>query len=114
EPRGVASLLRAYLGEEALPGYRCDACGEAGTSRRRWRVARPPEQLVVTLNRFAFTASGGQEKVDAHVAASKVLDLPVADGDGRETSAAYSLYAIVNHIGSSPRCGHYIRGTAGA
>jgi len=65
----VAELLRAYLQHEVLPGYRCDSCGSVDSSNRRCDITHAPQNLIVILNRFCFSMDGGQQKVDAHVAA---------------------------------------------
>lgn len=104
----VADLLRLYMIDEFLPGYRCDRCGATDRSRKRWEVTRPPEHLVLALSRFAYTAEGGQRKIDAHITLDDPLDLPVADPDGGTASAAYSLYAVVTHAGATPHSGHYV------
>ncbi|CAE8588473.1 unnamed protein product [Polarella glacialis] len=119
--RGVAELLRLYLSEEALPGYRCDSCESVDSSLRQLAVTKPPDHLMVTLSRFAFTADGGQQKVDAFVSVDKALELPLAAPFSEvaeaahevatcpmEATASYALYAIVTHIGSTPHSGHYI------
>jgi len=109
----TTDLLHAYLEEETLAGYRCDSCGAMGSSLRRCEITRPPQQLVVTLNRFAYTKQGGQEKVDTHVAVDVSLRLPFKptsdSAEGMEqTAASYVLYAIVTHAGSTPHSGHYV------
>jgi len=109
----TTDLLHAYLQEETLAGYRCDSCGATDSSFRRCEITRPPQQLVVTLNRFAYTKRGGQEKVDTHVVVDMSLRLPLkptsASAQGMEQPVAcYSLYAIVTHAGSTPHSGHYI------
>eukprot|EP00933_Yihiella_yeosuensis_P012254 TRINITY_DN12052_c0_g1_i1.p1 TRINITY_DN12052_c0_g1~~TRINITY_DN12052_c0_g1_i1.p1 ORF type:complete len:359 (+),score=58.94 TRINITY_DN12052_c0_g1_i1:40-1077(+) len=107
--RSISDLLHAYLSEELLSGYRCDSCGAADTSRRRCQIKEASEHLIVTLSRFAFTADGGQQKLDAYVSVDKVLNVPMLDSRASESGTArYALYAIVNHIGSSPHSGHYI------
>lgn len=103
----VTHLLQAALAEEALPDYRCDGCGAASSSSKRMEVLKPPEHLILTLSRFAFTQAGGQEKLDVPVRVEQELQLPFASaaaGGGE----SYSLYAVVTHAGSTPHSGHYV------
>merc|ERR1711937_933229 len=54
-------------------------------------------------------ASGGQQKLNAHISTDMLLQLPTLEEEGGLPSMVqYHLYAVVNHIGSSPQSGHYI------
>jgi ubiquitin carboxyl-terminal hydrolase 36/42 len=66
---------------------------------------RTPNCLVVHLKRFQ-NASGG--KIQTHIRFDEHLDLTQhLSGASIEQHAAYSLYGVLVHVGSSASSGHY-------
>ncbi|XP_022244261.1 ubiquitin carboxyl-terminal hydrolase 35-like isoform X1 [Limulus polyphemus] len=112
EPEGKQSLslenlVWNYFQTEKLQGdnqYHCDNCGKLSDAERTVLVTDPPEHLVLSLLRFAYsTSTQSRRKFFTNVTCPQVLKLPI----DKNTEVLYSLYAVVVHSGVSAESGHY-------
>jgi hypothetical protein len=113
----LEALLREYTKGEHIEGYRCDKCSVTKGCTRTAYIARPPNVLMVYINRRQD--SGLYGKINRRVRFSQHLDLAqfvrygTLDGRGAKGSSSqpcnYSLYAVVVHrdVNRSTFCGHY-------
>ncbi|CAO2178488.1 unnamed protein product [Urochloa humidicola] len=110
EDAALHGCLEAFLKEELLEPedmWYCPLCGGNRQTMKKLDLWRLPEVIVIHLNRFAYTQSGGN-KIDTFV------DFPISDLDlaaytaskSVQLSSCYRLYAIINHYGSM-EWGHY-------
>jgi ubiquitin carboxyl-terminal hydrolase 2/21 len=101
-------LMDAEFKPETIEGYSCDKCSPVRTTATRntsiWRL---PQYLVVVLKRFTMTGQKITTKVGAislsNVSFEKIFSEKTTERSG---NTSYSLYAIVDHHGSSMG-GHY-------
>lgn len=118
----LEDLIRQYFEEDALE-VKCDRsteCQDNGLMTKTLSVT--PKVLVLHLLRFRPNMERRQyEKIQDEVKLPQELDLrkclekdrlparPLAGiGAAGEGSTKYGLRAVIEHIGSSPRSGHYI------
>lgn len=108
-PLSVEDLLETYFEPESMEGdnkYHCNACGALRDARRTVALAEPPRHLILTLMRFSYdNATRTRSKILHNVAYPKLLVLP--ENCGLAERAAYALYAVVVHSGTSADRGHY-------
>ncbi|CAN7977093.1 unnamed protein product, partial [Ixodes persulcatus] len=108
-PLSVEDLLETYFEPESMEGdnkYHCNACGALRDARRTVVLAEPPRHLILTLMRFSYdNATRTRSKILHNVAYPKLLLLP--ENCGLAERAAYALYAVVVHSGTSADRGHY-------
>ncbi|XP_077558872.1 ubiquitin carboxyl-terminal hydrolase 35-like [Haemaphysalis longicornis] len=108
----LEDMLESYFTPESMEGdnrYQCSACGRLRDACRTVALVEPPRHLVLTLMRFSYDgATRKRTKILRQVAFPQTLVLPhncgLAPGDRQ---AAYGLYAVVVHSGSSADRGHY-------
>ncbi|XP_076344706.1 deubiquitinating apoptotic inhibitor isoform X2 [Tachypleus tridentatus] len=100
-------LVWNYFQTEMLQGdnqYHCDNCGQLSDAERTVLVTDPPEHLILSLLRFAYsTSTQSRRKFFTNVTCPQVLKLP----SDKNTEVLYSLYAVVVHSGVSAESGHY-------
>jgi ubiquitin C-terminal hydrolase len=94
----VQALLDEHVRDEACPGYRCDACGEVGSSHKEVTVESHPPNLIVTVGRYQYDAQLGFQKWRGQLEVNDAVTLD---------SVEYRLYAVVVHHGATPHSGHY-------
>ena len=100
--RSVEEALAAFAAPETIPDYANSRGVVEGAVRTL--ALRPPPLLLIHLKLFAYTARG-LEKLRKRVTFREALalDKPVS-----LEAARYRLAALVEHVGVSPRRGHYI------
>ncbi|CAN8006116.1 unnamed protein product [Ixodes hexagonus] len=105
----VEDLLESYFEPESMEGdnkYHCNTCDALRDARRTVALAEPPRHLILTLMRFSYdNATRTRSKILHNVAYPQLLVLPENSGLGER--AAYALYAVVVHSGTSADRGHY-------
>ena len=120
----LEDALSSYCAPEALEGFQ-GARGEETSASRTLQIAEAPRVLLLSLKLFRFTQRGslaavrdamirtdarwpaGEEKISKRVHFGEFLTLSRSVCGGRE-GARYRLAALVEHIGASPRSGHYV------
>ena len=105
EKKDVIPLNKAmaeFMGQEEIE-WTCPGCHKKGTAVMKHALSRLPRTLVLHLKRFDAVG----KKLVTPVALPLTLNLaPYAVGTSGPTT--YSLKALVVHIGSTIRSGHYI------
>lgn len=106
----LEACLKAFFHEETLTKtnqYKCDLCKKYCNAKREIKIFRPPQILILHLNRFHHTNSL-VKKITNHV------DFPFYDlsleqylSDNDDCQANYDLIAIICHHGDSAQSGHY-------
>ena len=72
--------------------------------------SKAPEQLIIQLNRFN-RASG--KRVTTVVKADEIIELPTEE-NREKVYVKYSLSSVIDFIGESTNCGHYISHVKGS
>ncbi|XP_035682520.1 ubiquitin carboxyl-terminal hydrolase 38-like [Branchiostoma floridae] len=118
-PLTLENLLSYFLAPETLHGdnkYQCDRCDSLQDAERQIRISHAPSYLILTLMRFSFDIKTmRRKKIVRNVQVPSTVTLPVCSIDSgdsaqsaiQETSANYSLCAVVVHSGTSSESGHY-------
>ena len=112
----VQECLKAFCAPDKLNDYNCKPCGQATVAERTTILTRLPAILVVSFNRYTGLS---------HQKRSTAIDFPLSRLDMQPFMAdtsprpgekidpatappfAYDCYAVVRHIGSDARSGHY-------
>ena len=83
---------------------KCDRCHQISTHKKEIKISRPPEILILSLQRI----DEKQEKLGYKVKFPKILDIyPYVDHDiGYDRECKYNLFGTINHVGSIDY-GHY-------
>ena len=85
--------------------YVCQKCRQSFYIKETTRIAKLPKILILSLQK---TNIENTRKIPWIVKFENELDLKyLVDSDICKGSGKYKLFAINNHIGSSPRSGHY-------
>ena len=66
--------------------------------------SKVPDNLIIQINRFN---EASRERVPTVVEANEIIELP-AEENNVKVSVKYSLSAVIDFIGESKNCGHYI------
>ena len=98
------AIKREYETENLDAQYRCDRCGQRGSSTRSWRFARLAPCLLISIDRTQFRA--GMQVPKKRVGRVKLPDmLPLETSHAR---VRYGLVAAACHIGASANAGHWV------
>jgi ubiquitin C-terminal hydrolase len=101
----LKELLKLYFQTENIDfESKCDACHKIYSHKKEIKISRPPEILILSLQRI----DEKQEKLRYKVEFPQILDIyPYVDHDcGYDRECKYNLYGIVNHEGRID-FGHY-------
>lgn len=86
--------------------YFCEFCQVRQEAFKKMKIKSLPNVLLLHLKRFKFVEKLGRfVKLSHRVDFPDTLILPSADSN---VKLSYSLNAIVAHIGSGMRVGHYV------
>jgi len=77
----------------------CHVCGVERLHTETYNTTNYPDILAVLISRFSFTSSGRCTKNNGQVLIHESLSYNVQQ---------YSIFGIINHIGSTANSGHYI------
>ena len=101
----INELLKFYFQTENIDfESKCDACHKIYSHKKEIRISRPPEILILSLQRI----DEKQEKLRYKVQFPQILDIyPYVDHDcGYDRECRYNLFGIINHSGRIDY-GHY-------
>ncbi|KAK0426078.1 hypothetical protein QR680_009529 [Steinernema hermaphroditum] len=105
---GIKSLTQAiekYFTPEVLTDYRCDMCGNVGTTTKVCELVELPPVLMVSLNRYSFDSQGRNKKVTSPLQFPKTLE--TRKFASNLSSWQYDLCAVMIHEGPNTDSGHY-------
>lgn len=107
--RTVRDGLRAFFAPESIEGWKCDKCGQRGSSTMKsFRLWHPPEILIVLIKRFGVH----HKKNSASVYLNEALDLTdntvIPSGTDNRQRILYDLTSSIHHHGPSANSGHYV------
>jgi len=89
--------------------YMCDNCRCRQEAFKRMRIKKLPQVLVLHLKRFKYAERIQQyAKLRYSVAFPFHLKIPNTSEETEDPGRSYNLFAIVVHVGASPRFGHYV------
>jgi len=97
--------LRKFGRREKLQGsdqWKCSSCGVFTDAEKSIEYQTLPKILIIHLKRFKVFGGNSRKKVSSFVEFPIILFMPTTD----RKIHMYSLYAIINHMGSIER-GHY-------
>ena len=98
------AIRREYATENLDAQYRCDRCGQRGTSSRSWRFAHLAPSLLIAIDRTQFGVGMQEaEKRTGRVRLPKMLPLETA-----HASVRYGLVAAACHLGERANAGHWV------
>lgn len=108
----IYHCLKQFSGKSMLSGknkYYCENCKGRQEAFKRMRIRQLPEVLVLHLKRFEYV----EEKQSYMKSRDSVpfpmhLKIPNTTEGTKDALRDYELFAIVVHIGASPRFGHYV------
>jgi len=106
----VLDALESVANTDFLEGDKkceCSKCGKKTCATNCVILHRTPRVLQLHLNRFGRWST----KIGHHVTfpESLAMDAFTSQGkDHKDNPFAYGLYAVIVHIGSSVRIGHYV------
>ena len=87
--------------------YRCEVCHTTTRAVKKTMVWKPPEVLIIKLNRFQHTMTSGSSKILGLVTYPLMgLDLSPYISNPTVKPGSYTLYAVACHQGNLS-CGHY-------
>lgn len=94
--------------EDPETKFTCEKCKEQVSVEKQLMLDKVPSVAAFHLKRFK-TDGSYVVKIDKHVEFPLELDLKpyTSGGQNSDVELKYHLYAIVEHMGSSPTCGHY-------
>jgi ubiquitin C-terminal hydrolase len=96
----IQECLNSYFSTEVIDQRECDICKNKGRGKKRIRVSRLPETLVISINRFVSTNNRNASVEDVPT----ILDISsYACFSGK---AVYGLVSFACHEGGS-QSGHY-------
>ena len=101
----INELLKLYFQTENIDfESKCDACHKIYSHKKEIKISRPPEILILSLQRI----NENQEKLRYKVEFPQILDIyPYVDHDcGYDRECKYNLFGIINHEGRID-FGHY-------
>ena len=101
----INELLKLYFQTENIDfESKCDACHKIYSHKKEIKISRPPEILILSLQRI----NEKQEKLRYKVEFPQILDIyPYVDHDcGYDRECKYNLFGIINHEGRID-FGHY-------
>ena len=101
----INELLKLYFQTENIDfESKCDTCHKIFSHKKEIKISRPPEILILSLQRI----NEKQEKLRYKVEFPQILDIyPYVDHDfGYDRECKYNLFGIVNHEGRIDY-GHY-------
>ena len=78
--------------------------------RTRNLFVSPPPRLIFALKRFKFVNPQKTIKDETPIKVESTLILPKSyiEASDKDADTVYELQSFIVHIGSSPRCGHYV------
>ena len=101
----LKELLKLYFQTENIDfESKCDVCHKIYAHKKEIKISRPPEILILSLQRI----DERQEKLRYKVEFPQILDIyPYVDHDcGYDRECKYNLFGIINHEGRID-FGHY-------
>lgn len=108
----ISACLRNFSSTELLnkqDKFNCDVCCTLQEAKKRLRVKRLPNVLLLHLKRFKyFEAAQRYRKLSHRVMFPFQLRLTNTSDEAENADRLYDLSAVVIHIGSGPNHGHYI------
>jgi len=112
ENSSITSCLRNFSGIETLnkaDKFYCDKCSSLQEAHKAIRVKRTPNILALHLKRFKYLEDVGRLKKLSHrVVFPSHLKLNNLTDAAVDEEAAFSLFAVVVHVGSGMNHGHYV------
>ena len=102
----INNLLQNYFKDEIVDfDSKCEKCGKVEKHKKAMKISRPPEILIISLQRINETT---QKKNECLVTFPEVLNLfDYIDHDiGYDKESYYQLYSVINHQGNI-NGGHY-------
>ena len=92
----IISLLRNFFKKDSVEKH-CDACKEQKKFSQKNKIARPPDILIISIQRFTDI----NDKNECNVNFNEILDInEFIDRDcGYNQDSLYSLFGIINHKG---------------
>lgn len=107
----ITHCLRNFSATETLSKgdkFYCDTCCSLQEARKRMRLKKLPNILVVHLKRFKYIEQIQRyKKLSYRVAFPFELKLSNTSDDATDPDRSYNLFAVVVHVGSGPNHGHY-------
>ncbi|GBE60981.1 ubiquitin carboxyl-terminal hydrolase [Babesia ovata] len=113
----ISSCIQEYCAPERLTGknqFYCDNCRAYTDASKRVVFENLPPIFIVHLKRFRFTAISPNtsysvlydsfERLPYSVTSNRMVTL---QSRTQRTPVVYELFAVVNHVGTSPSYGHY-------
>jgi ubiquitin C-terminal hydrolase len=99
----IINLLQNYFKNDSIEKF-CDQCKEQKKCSQNDKMARPPEILILSIQRFKDNNS----KNECNVKFNEILDInEFIDRDcGYNEESLYSLFGVINHFGIV-NFGHY-------
>ncbi|MEW5306345.1 MAG: hypothetical protein WDW36_008814 [Sanguina aurantia] len=108
----LTSCLKQFSATEMLEGddkFFCDRCCCLQEAQKRMLIKAAPTVLILHLKRFKYVESQGRMRKLMHrVVFPMELKIANSSEDGTAMDTAYSLFAVVVHVGSGPHHGHYV------
>ncbi|TKR59711.1 hypothetical protein L596_029345 [Steinernema carpocapsae] len=107
---GFKSLTQAcekYFRPELLTDYRCDMCGQLGTTTKVCEAVELPPTLMISLNRYQFNNQGQNKKVTSPLQFPKTLETRKFAPNLSGGHWQYELSAVMIHEGPNTDSGHY-------
>ena len=102
----IMNLLKAYFQTESIDFERkCDICKKVSKHQKQVKISRPPEILILSLQRIDQLT---QKKNECVVTFPQILNISefIDHEIGFDKEPIYKLFAVVNHQGSIDS-GHY-------
>ena len=102
----INNLLQNYFKDETVDfDSKCEKCGKVEKHKKAMKISRPPEILIISLQRINETT---QKKNECLVTFPEVLNLfDYIDHDiGYDKESYYQLFSVINHQGNI-NGGHY-------
>lgn len=110
----IYHCLKKFSTNTMLTGndkYLCDNCMCRQEAFKRMRIKKLPKVLVLHLKRFKYVEHQKQssyQKLRYSVAFPFHIKIPNTTDEEDNPNQDYNLFAIVVHVGASPRYGHYV------
>jgi hypothetical protein len=113
----LEEALSCYFASQLLEDgdnvYRCQNCKNLTPAQMQMSIFKPPNVLVIQLNRFAMDDYGSSIKINRNISFKQRLGLDnyLSAGADQEkyniNTDYYSLFATIIHSGFSQDSGHY-------
>jgi ubiquitin C-terminal hydrolase len=108
----IQSCIHNAFAEEKISDYHCLNCEKNGDPKNvlatiTSSISYLPSNIIIHLKRFENSGKKIRSNVSVNLEALNLSPWIAFPGVTRNKNTVYTTYAVVKHLGSTPRSGHY-------